>query len=461
GLNDLRFSRAAPFVNSLSIKGRIHAKARGKELIYLFRVNFGLEGHCFWMPSSFYHQIVSQPPIHRGEKSYAFLVPDELVDGPPVGGRKISIQAAFIRPKWTLVFVDHNVMIQFHVMQASGLFHHSHLQPGSGAFHIWPFLWSYTHGPVYSQEPKETLECLTSWRQKTIVADDWMAIFEIMKSEQTVFNGTGAQEATDQLAMALIHPQMAAVHVCSDDALWRRFHYTIIKYDKNRTDLALPGSPLPYVSGPRPFRLNQDGHNKYLSRISCYRRSEVVFDIATLNAAHENGLFLPKAIIQANGRAIVPANAIPTPPSVRTTLRADRPQATVKVPNFALTWRSGKGKQATYSPFTAKPHAEWQKSTRETLGFDVREDVNNTTLGLYSFRILVDCVWSAKFVAKAGVVPLGRRPTIKSGKSNSKRPRAEDIVKTGAPKKRRVCLDEKENIEVNTGIRTRSGKSLS
>ncbi|KAJ7444406.1 hypothetical protein B0H11DRAFT_2342813 [Mycena galericulata] len=206
----------------------------------------------------------------------------------------------------------------------------------------------------------------------------------------------------------------------------------------------------------RPFRLNQDGHNKYLSRISCYRRSEVVFDIATLNAAHENGLFLPNAIIQANGRAIVPANAIPTPPSVRTTLRADRPQATVKVPNFALTWRSGKGKQATYSPFTAKPHAEWQKSTRETLGFDVREDVNNTTLGLYSFRILVDCVWSAKFVAKAGVVPLGRRPTIKSGKSNSKRPRAEDIVKTGAPKKRRICLDEKENIEcILEGLRYR------
>ncbi|KAJ7444404.1 hypothetical protein B0H11DRAFT_1931144 [Mycena galericulata] len=220
---------AAPFVNSLSIKGRIHAKARGKELIVAI---------CNSTTSK-------NPPIHRGEKSYTFLVPDELVDGPPVGGRKISIQAAFIRPKWTLVVVDHN---------ASGLFHHSHLQPGGG---IWPFLWSHTHGPVYSQEPKETLECLASWRQKTIVADDWTAIFEIMESEQTVFNGTGAQEATDQLAMALIHPQMAAVHVCSDDALWRRFHDTIIKYNKNRTDLALPGSPLPYVSGPRPSACSQ------------------------------------------------------------------------------------------------------------------------------------------------------------------------------------------------------------
>ncbi|KAJ7432224.1 hypothetical protein B0H11DRAFT_1940841 [Mycena galericulata] len=329
------------------------------------------------MPSSFYHQIVSQPPIARGEKSYAFLVPDELVDGPPVGGRKISIQAEFIRPEWTLVFVDHNVMIQFHVMQ------------------IWPFLWSHTRGPVYSQEPKETLECLASWRQKTILAEDWTAIFEIMKSEQTVFNGTGTQEATDQLAMALIHPQMAAVHVCSNDALWRWFHDTIIKYDKNRTDLALPGSPLPYVSGPRPFRLNQDGHNRYLSRISYYRRSEVLFDIATLNAAHENGLFLPNAIIQANGRAIdqfVYLACLQTP--------------------FRLPLLSA----LRFEPIGHRPR----------------------------FRILVDCVWSAKFVAKAGVVPLGRRPTIKSGKSNSKRRRTEDIVKTGAPKKRRNTYKEWE-----------------
>ncbi|KAJ6628109.1 hypothetical protein B0H10DRAFT_1940662 [Mycena sp. CBHHK59/15] len=52
----------AQYINDLHITGRIHAKARGKELVvvicnqdtnenYAFRVNFGTEAHCFWIPS--------------------------------------------------------------------------------------------------------------------------------------------------------------------------------------------------------------------------------------------------------------------------------------------------------------------------------------------------------------------------------------------------------------------------
>ncbi|KAJ7439756.1 hypothetical protein FB451DRAFT_1377796, partial [Mycena latifolia] len=113
-------------VNAVSSCSTSNA-ARGKELIiaicnsqsrrnFVFHTNFGPEAHCFWMPMAWYRQIVSQPPVHRGEKSYAFIIPEEYIDG-PAGEHVISIQAAFIRPIWTLVFADHNVIIQFHLMQ--------------------------------------------------------------------------------------------------------------------------------------------------------------------------------------------------------------------------------------------------------------------------------------------------------------------------------------------------------
>ncbi|KAJ7490481.1 hypothetical protein FB451DRAFT_1361348 [Mycena latifolia] len=254
----------AVFMNELSITGRIFPKARGKELIiaicnsqsrrnFVFRINFGPEAHCFWMPTAWYRQIVSQPPAHRGEKSYAFIIPGEYIDG-PAGEHVISIQAAFIQPIWTLVFADHNVIIQFHLMQFSGNFVPGDIHPGSS---IWPDLWSHTHGPVYSQEPEATLSALESWHQRIIRENDFTAIYESMKSTQTVFNGSGAQETTDQLLLALIQPLMPAV-------------YVLIAYDEDRMNLATTRFPLPHVSGYRPFRINLDGHTKYLSRISCY-----------------------------------------------------------------------------------------------------------------------------------------------------------------------------------------------
>ncbi|KAJ7145962.1 hypothetical protein C8R44DRAFT_863786 [Mycena epipterygia] len=62
----------ANFVNDLEIKGQSSAKACGKELViaicnsntqknFVFRVGFGLQGHCFWMPTAWYNRIVSAP----------------------------------------------------------------------------------------------------------------------------------------------------------------------------------------------------------------------------------------------------------------------------------------------------------------------------------------------------------------------------------------------------------------
>ncbi|KAJ7017454.1 hypothetical protein C8F04DRAFT_1156071, partial [Mycena alexandri] len=318
--------------------------SRGKELVvaicnkttrknFILRINFGLEAHCFWMPTEWYREIVSKPPVPRGKKSFAYAIPDEFIDG-PARKRVISIQAAFVRPQWTLVFVDHNVMIQFHLMLSQS-FLPSHLDPGSK---IWPYLWSRTHGPVYHQEPTATLKRLETWRLETAI-----------KTTQAVFNGCGAQEATDLLLLAFIHVQMPAVYVCAHPETWSRFLATLIEYDADRATLVRPKKPLPYISGPRPFRFNADGHRKYLNRIYSYRRSEVILTAEDLVTSHDLGLFLSDASIDPDGRARAAGSS---PSSIPMTLRTGR--KTLHIPNFAIKWRKGNTKYVTYSPFTAR-----------------------------------------------------------------------------------------------------------
>ncbi|KAJ7877069.1 hypothetical protein B0H14DRAFT_3130263 [Mycena olivaceomarginata] len=472
----------AEFVNTLKIAGRISAKARGKELViaicnkhtgmnvsaigfnsydsalrgrpvqFVMRVTFGLEGHCFWIPTQMYRWIVSQEPVPRGETSYAYPIKDEDVDGPATGC-KVSIQAAFIRPEYTLIFVDHNSLIQFHVMQMPERFTADDLRPGS---EFWPALWSQSHGPVYSQEPEATIQALEDWRTSILNRPkDLSPIAACMRANQMAFNGSGAQETSDQLFLALIHPQMPAYYVCADDTLWDRFLKTVIDYDEDRTNLAAPSARLPAVSGPRPFYMNLDGHTKYLHHVLTYRRFNVFVYQDLLQAAHELGLFLPNAIIQPNGCAELPDGASPKS-SVKATLRADRDQKFIKAPNFLITI----GKIRCDTPFTAQPGPMWKQGSCERVIVDVKDEVNNTTLGLYSFRVFVDCVWSAQKIAlEPGPLLVGRRKVLTSNQSVRKRPRADKIAKTSAPKRRKVeVVEDIENVNPVAGIMTRSQK---
>jgi hypothetical protein len=72
--------------------------------------------------------------------------------------------------------------------------------------------------------------------------------------------------------------------------------------------------------------------------------------------------------------------------------------------------------------------------------------MNSTTLGLYSFRVFVDCVYSLEKVAQSGGLPRGSRPLVSAGRSNRKRPLAADIAKTEQPAKRQMISREKEVI---------------
>ncbi|KAJ6617308.1 hypothetical protein B0H10DRAFT_2218648 [Mycena sp. CBHHK59/15] len=340
----------ADFVNSLQITGHLTAKARGKELViaicnritqknFAIRISFGLEVHCFWIPTSWYEVITSALTIARGRKSRAFAIPDEYIDGPVKAAKLLEsssdAEAAFKRLKWTLIFVDHDVMITFHLMQLPASFTAADLRPGSS---IWRCLWSSTHGPVHSLEPEETMATLRAWRTHPDRLGDFTPIFITIKSTQTVFNGYGAQETTDLLLLALIHPQMPTVH------------------------LVLPSTHLPYVSGKSPFRMNLSGHRKYLKLVSAYRRSNVVLDKAALDEAHALGLFIPNAVIQPNGHASVPLNLVGEEPSIPTQLREDRRQVTLRALNYAITLPGGKNGVVTYTLFTARAGENWVTS---------------------------------------------------------------------------------------------------
>lgn len=222
---------------------------------------------------------------------------------------------------------------------------------------------------------------LRAWRTHPDRLGDFTPIFITIKSTQTVFNGYGAQETTDLLLLALIHPQMLTVHVCTHSETWDRLDKALIRYHASRMELALPSTHLPYVSGKSPFLMNLSGHRrKYLKHISAYRRSHVVLDKAALDEAHALGLFIPNAVIQPNGHAsgecstayvlstshpaLVPLNLIGEEPSIPTQLREDRRQVTLRAPNYAITLPGGKNGVVTYTSFTARVREDWVTSVR-------------------------------------------------------------------------------------------------
>ncbi|KAJ7135085.1 hypothetical protein C8R46DRAFT_1325842 [Mycena filopes] len=439
-------------VNTLHIEGHISAKARGEELLlgiinpttgrnFLIRVYFALEGHCFWMPTAWYHNIVSRTPVKRDDRSFAFPIPDEYIDG-PLGDRIISIQAAFIRPKFTLVFCDHTVMMQLHVMQIRTS-PQGNMTPGSP---IWNVVWNAKHGPVYHQEPEATLAALARWRDDTRKHKSTTTIFAAIKTAQSAFNGSGPQEATDILLAALTHPQMPAFEVCNDNATWARLLEAVKIHDQSRVNLALPGSPLPYVSSSAPFHMRTNAHGRYLTHVSTYRRREVTFNAEMLERAHDLGLFIPNTVIQPKGRAVVPAGVIPAAPTFKTlaNFRVDRAQASAQAPNYMIKVPLGSETVTLYSPFTAKAGEHWASGCRELVVSDVREEVGTTTLGLYSFRVFVDCVYSLKTVAASGGLPSGPRKVTTVDGGSRKRPTRAAIEKAGNSKKRKVSAEESE-----------------
>ncbi|KAK1236062.1 fatty acid synthase alpha subunit Lsd1 [Marasmius sp. AFHP31] len=295
----------AEVVNRLKAKGRLYCVVRGKELIVLFsyfviRVHFALEGHCFWILTTQYKQIIKQPLEKRGKTSKAFRLPIEYVQGPS-STSLVSIQAAFIRPDWTLLFCDHNVQITFHVMRTRRVYTGEHLQPGS---ELWLYLWSQSHGLVPHLEPVAHGHVLDKFRNK--FKANKRPIYSVLKSEAQYFNGLGAQESCDLLVQNVIHPLLPTSCLCADDLLWARFKKAIHDHFTFTYDLIhkTNNPPFPHVSSSAAFKMNIHAHSRYITAaVFCYRRASVLVDQEWLDKAHAQNLFDNQGILKRDGSA--------------------------------------------------------------------------------------------------------------------------------------------------------------
>lgn len=173
---------------------------------------------------------------------------------------------------------------------------------------------------------------------------DRTPVFLAVKANQRVFNGYGAQETSDMLFTAIIHPRMPVSLVCKDDDLWDRLYTRIVGYQKERIELLKPApkpvpaavpsgstgrrslrnrgqnatddpeepiQPLPksnghlwhHVSGRLAFRMNTDSHARFLQGVHTYRRKTVKIGREMYERIAAAGLLNPHAVIQDDGTA--------------------------------------------------------------------------------------------------------------------------------------------------------------
>lgn len=90
-----------------------------------------MEAHAFWLKTVDYDEIVASKMHQRGKKTVCWHIPAALFKGPPDATGCITIQMAFRRPDWTLIFADHNSMITFHIMHVKRHCAAVDFQPGS------------------------------------------------------------------------------------------------------------------------------------------------------------------------------------------------------------------------------------------------------------------------------------------------------------------------------------------
>ncbi|KAJ4500573.1 hypothetical protein C8R41DRAFT_810021 [Lentinula lateritia] len=457
---------AAQIVNKLNIRGQLFSALRGKEITigigdYLIRISFATEAHCFWILTEKYRTIISCPTVSRGATGKAFPVPDELLVNCPqrsqVNPLLATIPAAFVRPKWTLLFLDHQCFITFHIMRLQHPCSESDFIPSSP---LWHRFWSRNHGPVYSSQPQETENVLEQFRREMSNSHSMSPIWSVMKERQDIFNGFGAQESCDTLFLALIHPLMPAQFVCSSKETWTRFRSTVIEQHMFRIQRILHPdmlgvSPLAYLSKESdPFKMNKHAHEAYAATIPCYRKKTVLLSSSQLDLAHKLGLFNKDGVLGEDGIAQVPATSFPPASSeikdVPSTPRSG--YQSCKLPNYIHRFNIGSRFQHVYSPFFCRLPESWFGYNELWGGvIDFKHCVNETTLGPYSFKVFVDCAWSKEHIEVAGgeTVLIGRRPILKDGTGNSKRPKKGQIP-SGKEKSRVVQKNRMWHLNYGT-----------
>ena len=171
----------------------------------------------------------------------------------------------------------------------------------------YQFIWSKTHGPslVNAAEEHAAREELARWRmqmmKKSSQKHNDTPILEAIKSSQNAFNGYGAQETCDMLAVhAFIWPGMPARLVCKDEQLWSHLLEATFAYQRDRMKTLEEGN-FPSVSGSRPFHTYVDAHERFLAGVPCCKRSFVPVTTDQLNMYHSLSLLDHRCTIRNQG----------------------------------------------------------------------------------------------------------------------------------------------------------------
>lgn len=105
------------------------------------------------------------------------------------------------------------------------------------------------------------------------------------------------------LFQAFISPLMPTYLICEHPTLWLCFKAAVLNYQTGRLRI-LQEEPLPYVSGPRPFHMKADAHDRFLKHVYSYQRKYVVVNQDMLSHIHQLGLLDPTKTIANNGSAM-------------------------------------------------------------------------------------------------------------------------------------------------------------
>ncbi len=128
------------------------------------------------------------------------------------------------------------------------------------------------------------------------------AVFVAVKGNQAVNNGYSAQETTNMLWMARIHPCMPIYCIATNSELWDHFVYTHWEYQLGRLHM-LATTQLTNVSGDGAFCFNEDAHIHFLRTVPIYCCATVRLKRDTFLSVVEQNLLNPKATLCDNGTA--------------------------------------------------------------------------------------------------------------------------------------------------------------
>ncbi|KAJ7892153.1 hypothetical protein B0H13DRAFT_1886891 [Mycena leptocephala] len=156
------------------------------------------------------------------------------------------------------------------------------------------------------------------------------------------------------------------------DTIWARFHRVFIEYEANRLALAFKESALPHISRNNSIRFNANGHTQYLLYLSPLFKAFSAG--STAHFVQFGGTIQPDSTVIVLGRSGGPIVVTTIPPNC---IRGYRHK--IYAPFFS---QGGEDRPEVPS---------WCQV--ET---DVSKVVNKTTLGLYSFCLFVDQVWTVQ-----------------------------------------------------------------